>query len=362
MGERHAGARPRDAAIGTAALESWLADRVAVTGPIDVRLIAEGHSNLTYRISDRGGRRFVLRRPPRGRLAGTAHDMRRESTIIDALGPTEVPVPRVLGYDEDPKISDAPFFVMEFVGGSTISDRSAALAMPEAARRRVGPEMAATLAKLHRVDPVKLGLGHLLRDEGLIERQLRRWHRQLQGYAELTTVLSERVYEALSARVPAPQRTSLVHGDFKMGNLRLGADGTILTVLDWELGAVGNPLVDVGWLLASWAEPEDSARWIVEPPTLVPGFGSRAELLSVLEARSGLDLDEVDYYVAFSYWRWSCINEGILARFDRGAMANKQIDFDAIRAQIRWQLSAAMSLLSGRSTVAAKPKGSTAWT
>ena len=125
---------------------------------------------------------------------------------------------------------------------------------------------------------------------------------------------------------------------------------------------MGDPLVDIGWLLASWAEPEDSDQWIVEPPTVVPGFGSRAELLGRLEDASALDLVDVDYYVAFSYWRWSCINEGILARFSDGAMANKQIDLEAIRAQIRSQLAAAMSLLRGRSTVVGLLRDSTTWT
>ena len=181
-GEPEVGAQVEDC-VRAAALEHWLSDRVAVTGPLDVQLIAEGHSNLTYQITARDQQRFVLRRPPRGRLASTAHDMGRESAIIDALQPTGVPVPRVIGYDEDPEISDAPFFVMEYVAGSTISDRSVAAAMRTQAKRRIGPEMAATLAKLHSLDPSSLGLGHLLRDEGLIERQLRRWHRQLRGYA-----------------------------------------------------------------------------------------------------------------------------------------------------------------------------------
>lgn len=361
MSDANAGAGPRDADVEAAALERWLADRVEITAPVDVRLIAGGHSNLTYLVKDRGGRRFVLRRPPRGRLVGTAHDMRREFRIIDALGLTDVAVPAVVGYDEDHAITAAPFFVMEYVGGSTISDRSAAAVMPAASKRRVAPEMAASLAKLHRLDPARLGLGDLVRDEGLIERQLRRWHRQLHDYAELTSDVIEELYEALASAIPTPQRTSLVHGDFKIGNVRFDADGTILAVLDWELAAVGDPLIDVGWLLASWAEPGHSARWSIEPPTVAPGFGRRAELLGTLQAESDLDLGGIDYYVAFAYWRWSCINEGILARFANGAMAGKQIDLDAVQHQIRWQLSAAINLLGGRSSVAGS-KRATTWT
>ncbi len=341
-----------DADVDPAALGRWLSERVEITAPVDVRLIASGHSNLTYLVTDRAGRRLVLRRPPRGPLVGTAHNMRREFRIIDALGSTEVPVPAVVGYGEEPEITAAPFFVMEYVGGSTISDRSAGAAMMAASKLRVAPEMTVSLARLHRLDPLELGLHDLRRDEGLVERQLRRWHRQPQEHAKLTSGPIGQLYETLAGNVPTPQRTCLVHGDFKIGNIRFRPDGTILAVLDWELAAVGDPLVDVGWLLASWAEPGQSADWIVEPPTLVPGFGSRAELLSTLKAESDLDLGGIDYYVAFAYWRWSCINEGILERFANGAMAGKQIDLDAVRGQIRWQLAAAASLLSGGSTVA----------
>jgi aminoglycoside phosphotransferase (APT) family kinase protein len=337
--------------IDAAALGRWLEARTEARAPLTASLISGGRSNLTYGVEDRDGRRFVLRRPPGGKLQGSAHDMGRESTIIAALGPTDVPVPGVVGFEPGSEAAGAPFFVMNFVGGATVGDPPAVAGLDLDARQRVAAEMATVLARLHRLDPLEIGLADLVREGGLIERQLRRWRRQLDGYPELTSTRLIGVGDELAARVPTQQRRALVHGDYKLGNLRIDEDGGILAVLDWELTAIGDPLVDIGWLLASWAEPGDTGRWIVDPPTMTAGFPSRAELTAAIDAATDLDLAEIDYYVAFAFWRWSCINEGIIARFASGSMGGKQIDLDSARAQIRWQLASAEELLAGRASV-----------
>ncbi|HEY4098251.1 MAG TPA: phosphotransferase family protein [Baekduia sp.] len=333
--------------IATGALEAWMRHRVDVDAPLDLRVIAGGRSNLTYAITDGAGRRFILRRPPRGRLEGSAHDMGREFQIIEALGPTAVPVPAVVGYHGEADIAGAPFFVMEHVGGETIADPDVAGALSAAAKGRLARELAAVLATLHAVDPAVIGLGALRRPTGLIERQLRRWGGQIDGYDRVSSDLFRPVLAALANRVPEPQRVSLVHGDFKLGNLRVDADGRVVAVLDWELAAIGDPLVDLGWLLASWAQPDEPGVWIAPPPTAGGGFCSRAELLAAYAEHSELDLSQLHYYLAFAYWRWSCINEGVVARAEAGAGMATKVDAGAARAQIRWQLQAADDLLSG---------------
>lgn len=339
--------------LDAAALGAWLGERRPVVPPLRPELVAAGRSNLTYLLRDAAGGCWVLRRPPAGPRGGGAHDMGREYRILGALAGSGVPVPGTVAYEEDPALVGAPFFVMDYVGGATISDPAAAVALPDAARRDLGERVAAVLGRLHRLDPVALGLGDLIRAEGLLERQLRRWHGQIAKLPELTTPAIEEVHAALAERVPAAAREALVHGDFKLANMRVDERGEVLGVLDWELAAVGDPGVDVGWLLASWAEPDDGGAWSVPPPTTVPGFCSRAELATAIAAHSPVAPERLDYYVAFALWRWACINEGVVFRFSRDAMGGRRIDLEAVRRQIRWQLRTAADLLAGRAGILA---------
>jgi aminoglycoside phosphotransferase (APT) family kinase protein len=329
------------------AVARWLQDAApGVAAPVEATLIAGGRSNLTYKLATADGRRLVLRRPPTGPLQSSAHDMQREYTILEALYPTPIPVPAPLAYCADPSLIGAPFYVMEFVGGATIAGPEAADALPLGVRQRLAEHAVDVLARLHAVDVETTGLGGLARPGSYLERQLSRWSRQLDGYPELTSDLLRPVERELRRGMPAAQRTVLTHGDYKLGNLRAGEDGAVLAVLDWELTAVGDPLADLGWLLASWAEPRDPGQWIVAPPTLAGGFPSRGALAQRYAERSGLDLERLDYYVAFAYWRWSCINEGILTRVARGALSAGTVQPGAVRAQIRWQLDRAWTLLN----------------
>jgi aminoglycoside phosphotransferase (APT) family kinase protein len=341
---------PIDQAIGVSLSEAELG-RVAtvapeLVAPFSAELISGGRSNLTYGLLDGGGRRYVLRRPPLGELAASAHDVAREWGIVSALSSTDVPVPRPVALCEDPALIGAPFFVMEFVAGETLEDPASAGRLTEAACADAASSLIAILARLHRHDVAALGLGALVRPGRLIERQLRRWGRQLDSYDALTSDLIRSVGADLERRIPPEQSVSLVHGDYKLNNLRIDEAGEVVAVLDWELAAVGDPLVDLGWLLASWGRPSDEGTWIVEPPSLAAGFPDREVLVERYAAESGMCLEQIEYYIAFAYWRWSCINEGIRARFERGAMGEKRIDLDRVKAQIQWQLEAAAELLA----------------
>src|SRR5665213_2794972 len=165
--------------IDIPAVSAWIAATVPdATPPFSFQLIAGGRSNLTYRVVDAAGRSIALRRPPVSHVLPTAHDMKREHTVISALGATDVPVPETFGLCTDESVNGAPFYVMDFVEGHILRDEAAAADLDHATRRRSGESLVDTLAVLHDVDVVAVGLDQFGRHEGYIERQLKRWHGQ----------------------------------------------------------------------------------------------------------------------------------------------------------------------------------------
>ncbi len=308
---------------------AWLVDHVGLVAPLRFELIAGGRSNLTYRVTDATSRSVALRRPPVSHVLPTAHDMVREHTVIAALEPLGIPVARPLGLCTDPTVSDRPFYVMEFVDGAILRDRDQAEAtFDESVRAVIGDHLAETLGRLHEVDVDRAGLGDLARHEGYVERQLRRWRTQY----DQTRVdgvdhhgIVENVGDRLAHRIPRQQRTSVVHGDYRLDNTVLDDRGNVIAILDWEICTLGDPLADLGMLLVYWAEPGDAAAALLgSAPTTAPGFATRAEVLEAYGRHSGLDLADVAYYQAFGYWKLACILQGVYARYRAGATAGDQ--------------------------------------
>ena len=305
-----------------------------VEPPLGFSLIAGGHSNLTYRVTDAAGRSWVLRRPPLGHVLATAHDMGREHRIISALAPTDVPVPPVVGYCDDENVNGAPFYVMDFVEGLVARDRASVERLGVDQCRRAGRQIADVLAAIHAVDPDAVGLGDLGRREGYIERQLRRWHRQWEQSKTRDLPVVEAVHDALTARIPEQDGVAIVHGDYRLDNCLLRPDGTIAAVLDWELCTLGDPLADVGLLSVYWSERDDSQPTaLLTAPTAAEGFPSRAELIDLYAAASGRDVSDIGYYVAFGYWKLACILEGVYARYKHGAMGAAS-DFEGFAQRV----------------------------
>jgi len=318
---------------------AWFEAHVdGVKPPLDFKLIAGGHSNLTFSVTDSAGSVWVLRRPPLGHVLATAHDMRREHTIISALGPTPVPVAPAIGLCSDEDVNGAPFYVMGFVEGTVVRDsHTATTVLDEDDRRRAGESIADVMAEIHAVDVDAVGLGQLGKREGYIERQLKRWYSQFQQSNELTqrpVPLVHEVHDTLAARIPPQEGTSIVHGDYRLDNCMLGDDGRIVAVLDWEICTLGDPLADVGLLRVYWNEPDDPHATLLTPPTTVPGFPTRAQLLERYAANSGRDLSAIDFYVAFGYWKLACIVEGVYARYAHGAMGKPADGFEAFSTQV----------------------------
>jgi len=306
--------------------------------PLTFTLIAGGRSNLTFRVEDAAGHAWALRRPPLHHVLPTAHDMSREYRLMHSLGPAGIPVPVTVGLCTDESVNERPFYVMEFVEGHILrSAPEAEAAFDEATRRGIGDHMADTLAALHDVEPGAVGLGDLGRHEGYIERQLKRWrgqYDQMQVEGVDHDGLVDRVSDDLARRIPKQQRTSVVHGDYRMDNVVLAGDGSVRAILDWEICTLGDPLADLGLLMVYWADPTDQMAVLGLSPTTAKGFSTRAEVLERYGSASDLDISSIGYYIAFGYWKLGCILQGVYARYVAGAGAGDQGSVDSFPAQI----------------------------
>lgn len=308
--------------IDGGAVTTWLQERrPAVAPPLAFEPIEGGRSNLTYTVTDADGTRFVLRRPPLHSVLESAHDVAREARIMRALADSDVPVPVVVGSEETDEVNGAPFFVMEFVDGVIARDaRVARDLLDEGQRAAASGALVETLLALHATDVDAVGLGDLGRRTGYVERQLRRWSGQLANGSTRDLPLLVELGERLAADVPAPQAATIVHGDYRLDNLILSPDGSeVRAVLDWELCTLGDPLADIGMLHVYWAEAADAVSPLGNMPTVLDGFWTRDDVLAAYAAGTTLDLTEIDFYVAFAYWRIAIILEGVFQRFAAGA-------------------------------------------
>jgi len=316
-----------DAAASRAVrLGAWLAAR-GLTGPeVTWSRISGGHSNLTDRVVDTAGRSVVLRRPPPTAHEHGAHDVVREGAIVAALAGTDVPVPAVLGTEDDPRPLGAPFLVMEDVPGTVVRTGSEAAALgpagPAAAR-----DHAAVLARLHRLDPAGLPLPAALHrrlgtDGADVTRLLDRWGAQVPRARPAHRDLLGRTLSALRARRPAPVAVRLLHGDYRLDNVVIDpSTGRVRAVLDWELATVGDPRTDLGSLLAVWTATDDPFHPLPDPPSHAPGMPDGDALVAAYAEVTGTAPTDLGYFTALALWKYACIVEGVQRRLADGAPA-----------------------------------------
>ncbi|MYV44360.1 phosphotransferase family protein [Streptomyces sp. SID2888] len=295
-----------------------------VTRPLTGRLIEGGRSNLTYAVSD-GTARWVVRRPPLGHVLATAHDMRREHRVISALHPTAVPVPRPILLCEDESVLGAPFYVMDFVEGTPYRTAEQLAALGPGRTREAVLALVDTLVELHAADPAELGLADFGRPEGFLDRQLRRWGKQLDASRSRELPGVDELHAALGRMLPASPEPTVVHGDYRLDNVLLGDDDRISAVLDWEMSTLGDPLTDVG-LLAMYSVPLALPDSPVSTTASAPGHPDVAELLERYAARSGRDLSAVSWYTAFAWFKLAVILEGIHYRYTLGRTVGAGFD------------------------------------
>ncbi|NCV74738.1 phosphotransferase family protein [bacterium] len=343
-------ALPSPAGINAESVTRWLSANVAGSvAPFHFELIAGGHSNLTFSVTDSASHHYVLRRPPLSHALASAHDMGREHRVISALQHTNVPVAPTLAMCDDVSVNDAPFYVMGFVDGIIVRDPDIALKMlTPTTRLQASNSLVDTMAAIHSVDPVAVGLGELGRHDGYIERQLKRWYSQWNASKtrELTEI--DRVHDGLLKHLPVQGPATIVHGDYRLDNCMINSSGDIIAVLDWELCTLGDPLADLGLLMVYWSGPTDEPSGTTFGTTTAEGFLNRAQLAERYAQVSGRDISHLDYYVAFAYWKLACIIEGVYARYISGAMG-EQTDstaFEPFKLQVEASARKAELLLS----------------
>jgi aminoglycoside phosphotransferase (APT) family kinase protein len=305
-----------------------------------VELIAGGKSNLTYVVRSAAGE-VVVRRPPLSHVLPTAHDMRREHTVVSALRVTPVPVPRTLLYrTEHDSPLGAPFYVMERVLGHVCREGlPPGYADTSAERRAIGDRLVDVLADLHRVEPAAVGLEEFGHPDGFMARQIRRWGQQWEASKTGELPALEALRDELAARLPAPQAATIVHGDYRLDNtvLHPARPGEVVAVLDWEMSTLGDPLSDLGTTVMYWAQAGDgqelAAVRVAQPVTAADGFPTREQIAERYAERTGFDVTGLPFYVAFAFFKMAVVVQGIVARAAGGAMLGEGFEGMAERIE-----------------------------
>ncbi|WP_030193082.1 phosphotransferase family protein [Streptomyces sp. NRRL S-87] len=293
-------------------------------GPLSGRLIEGGRSNLTYEVTD-GVDRWVVRRPPLGHVLATAHDMKREHRVIQALQGTAVPVPSPFLLCEDQEVIGAPFYVMEYVEGTPYRSAAQLAALGPERTRTMVLRLVDTLADLHRVDPEVVGLAGFGHPQDFLERQLRRWGKQLTASRSRELAGIDELHEALGRRRPDSPAPTVVHGDYRLDNVLFDDADRIAAVLDWEMSTLGDPLTDLG-LLVMYSTRLDLPESPVSTTSGAPGHPDPAELVERYAARSGRDTSQIAWYTAFAWFKLAVILEGIHYRYTLGQTVGAGFD------------------------------------
>jgi aminoglycoside phosphotransferase (APT) family kinase protein len=289
----------------------------AIDGPLSASVLPGGKSNITYDVTD-GKHHWVVRRPPLGHVLATAHDMGREYRVISALSGTNVPVPDACLLCEDPSVIGAPFYVMSKVAGTAYRTAAQLEAVGAERTRVMATRMINTLADLHAVQPAAVGLAEFGRPEGFLGRQVRRWKQQLDASRSRDLPGADELHAALAAHVPAESDVAIVHGDYRLDNLLVGEGDRVTAVLDWEMATLGDPLTDIGLLLAYQALAHLDTGYAVADAATAPGFPDAAEITDAYGQRSGRDLSNLGFYLGLAYFKIAVICEGIYYRFSQG--------------------------------------------
>lgn len=293
-------------------------------GPLTFDQFPGGAANLTYRVIG-GGQELVLRRAPLGKVARGGHDMEREHRVLARLWEEFPEAPRAFHYCSDPEILGKPFFVMERRHGYVIRSEWPEPYTDAAVRRAAAANLVGGLARLHKVDPAAVGLDDLGRPEGFVGRQVEGWSQRWEAAATRHVPEMETSAELLTARLPSPQAAVILHNDYKLDNTMLNDAGELVAVFDWDMSTRGDPLVDLGTLLAYWADPNDPTFLIFGEIAVSPAADFAKE--SVVEqyaASTGFEVADIDYYEGLALFRIAVIIEQIYARYLSGQTSDQR--------------------------------------
>lgn len=313
MTEPASGATP---GIDADAVRAWVESLdIPAAGPLELSPLGDGKSNLTYLLADAAGSRWVLRRPPLGNLLPSAHDVAREYRILSKLIGTSVPIARPIALREPDEAIEAPLVLMEHVPGLVIDRDSALIGIGPERRHEIGVSIAATLATVHAVGLVEVGLDDLGSHKPYAARQLKRWRRQFEDSKTRDLPLFGDLADRLEKSAPEQREVTLVHGDYHLLNVILDPDdGSVRAILDWELCTLGDPLADLGGMLAYWPQADDPIPTCPTPYPSQPGFPRREELVEAYAKASGRNVGAVGFWETLGCWKVAAIAEGVLRR------------------------------------------------
>ena len=291
-------------------------------GDAEIEPIGDGHSNITYAVR-RGGAELVVRRPPRGPLPPSAPDVLREARVLRALE-GRAPVPRVLAACADESVIGAPFYVMERLAGEVVNDAIPAALDSEPERRRMGEELVDALVTLHGVDWRAAGLEGFGKPDGYLERQVRRFGGLWERHRTRELPAVDRVGRWLGEHLPESPPATIVHGDYRLGNVMYAPQppARMVAIFDWEMSTIGDPLADLGYLCTFWVSRDDPPAGIFEQHavTRAPGFPTRAEVIARYEERSGRSMSDIRWYEAMALWKIIVFMEGNYRRALAGSV------------------------------------------
>lgn len=311
----------------TTALERYLREHVeGFSGTLEVEQFKGGQSNPTFRLSA-GGKRYVMRRKPAGKLLPSAHAVDREYRVITALRDSDVPVARSYALCEDDSVIGSAFYIMECVDGRVMWDPSLP-GMEPAQRAAIFAEMNRVIAALHKVDYAARGLADYGKPGNYFERQIDRWSKQYRASETQKIESMEKLMDWLPQNVPPGDETSIVHGDYRLDNLMFHpAEPRIVAVLDWELSTLGHPLADFSYHCMTWHIPAGVFRGLagVKLADLgIPGEREYVEQYCRATGRDAIDPDHWNFYIAYNLFRLAAILQGIAGRVKDGTAASQK--------------------------------------
>ncbi len=313
------------------ALLQWANENgVGLQGPLDLVQFQGGASNLTYLVTDSAGTAYVLRKPPHGVKAASAHDMGREARVLSALSPVLPAAPNVIAYCEDADVLGASFYLMEYIKGHILSSSiPAELNGSEDAVRTLCESMVDAFAQLHQINVSEVGLAELDRGDGYVARQVTGWSRRYRDARTADVPDAESLMAWLASNQPPDVEHALVHGDWRLDNLVLDSHGELIGILDWEMSTVGDPCMDLGAAMSYWVQADDDSEFssFRMQPSNAPGMLTRSEIVERYSALMGGEVAESlrvnwKFYEIFGLFRLAVIIQQIWARYQSGATTN----------------------------------------
>ena len=298
-------------------LKKYISSVVDISEDFNFEQFKVGRSNITFKIFD-DANSFVLRRPPFGLKLESAHNMGREYKILKVLSENGLRVPKPMYLYNKKELSVDDFYIMEFIEGETIANNQIADAFNEIQKNTITESFIKALSEIHNFDVISSELNDLGKHEDYVERQINRWNKQFQSQKVREIKELESATKLLLDNIPSQQTVGIVHGDYRLDNVRV-KDNQVAAVLDWELCTLGDPLADMGTVVASWNTKQEKDSPFIYSPTLSGGFPTRKDVIELYLNNSDLDLSDIEFYARLSFWKHAMIMEGVYIRYSMGS-------------------------------------------